>query len=155
MTQETVKNGIWRCSITTRSGQISWAPLSTFCVQTATRNTSLLCQVVWTQWPSGKSLELNKAFESDIWILKFRLQAWNTVPVHYRLVWQTSSLSSPAPGVQRSLSSLITTTSPDQQQLDTVAKTSSSSSLPPTSSISCTFLFIGFAMLRTRFIPRL
>lgn len=95
------------------------------------------------------------AMPSGLNAMAIRLQAWNTVPVHYRLVWQTSSLSSPAPGVQRSLSSLITTTSPDQQQLDTVAKTSSSSSLPPTSSISCTFLFIGFAMLRTRFIPRL
>jgi len=45
-------------------------------------------------------------------VMAIRLQSWDIIPVEYRLEWQTSSLTSPAPGVQRSLSSLITTPAP-------------------------------------------
>nr|CAH0110272.1 unnamed protein product [Daphnia galeata] len=97
------------------------------------------------------------AMPSGLNVMAIRLQAWNTVPVQYRLVWQTSSLSSPAPGVQRSLSSLITTAipSPDQQP-DPIGSISScscglSSSM---SSICCTFLLIAFVIVHKRLIPQ-
>lgn len=78
-------------------------------------------------WPSrlGDALDLvcpgeGKhvfAMPTVVKIVAVRLQAWGTSPVEYRLDWQTLSLAprptpAAAAGVQRSLSSLITTSVP-------------------------------------------
>jgi len=54
-------------------------------------------------------------------VMAIRLQSWDIIPVEYRLEWQTSSLTSPAPGVQRSLSSLITTPVPPLVNNDNIS----------------------------------
>ena len=77
-------------------------------------------------WPSrlGDALDLvcpgeEKVFAmpSGVKIVAVRLQAWGTSPIEYRLDWKTISLAprptpATAAGVQRSLSSLITTSVP-------------------------------------------
>ncbi|XP_046649541.1 uncharacterized protein LOC124340849 [Daphnia pulicaria] len=112
---------------------------------------SQLGAVINVLCPDSSSDKQVLAMPSGLNVMAIRLQAWNTVPVQYRLVWQTSSLSSPAPGVQRSLSSLITTAipSPDQQP-DPIGDISSGScrlSSSSMSSICCTFLLIAFALV--------
>ena len=98
-----------------------------FSLLSETSNLGLLLRLV-RRWTIDKNLD--EDWESDynqwtnnlfFWWLLWRLQSWDIIPVEYRLEWQTSSLTSPAPGVQRSLSSLITTPVPPLVNNDNIS----------------------------------
>lgn len=103
------------------------------------------------------------AMPTVVKIVAIRLQAWGTTPVEYRLDWQTLFLPprptpATAAGVQRSLSSLITTPVPavanaPPDAATPIAKSDAAASIARAFLLhqSYTFLAFMFAVLSLRF----
>lgn len=75
-------------------------------------------------------------------LVVLRLQAWNSHLADYRLTWQISVSPSPDPGIQRSLSALITTSVPAAGQLDSSVRNVSGANLMGASLHLCTLIAI-------------